>query len=228
MHVRFSIVFIAYLSLKIVVSNGFDEPISETSSLEEMSSSYETNLQDLNWSSESPVTDSSDLFSDMDLANTGTKVPWDNLYTLSDATVQSSCASLVNGLNLEARDDASCRPPKDTQPILTPEMLQLSKDPVGLLENMILPKKGQAPGSPGPSEQDPRFPDLFSDKEVRQRLQTLFDEDADPCAPDDDMYIFNACCDGPCEGISIPPVFADLIKDCELGITFFQSHLPAI
>jgi hypothetical protein len=222
MYVRFAVVFMTYLSLENVFSNRFDEPFPETSVLEEISSS-ETLVQNLNGSSESPVTDSSDLFSDMDLANSETNVPWDNLYTLADANVQSSCASQADRLNLEARDNALCRPSKD-QPTLTPEMLQLSEDPVGILENTIHPKKGQAPGPSEPSEQDPPFPDLFSDKEVREKVQPLFEDlDANPCPSDDGVHIFNACCDGPCEGLSIPPVFVNLIQNCNLGTFLNRS-----
>lgn len=188
----------------------FDESLS--SGITQGSDSFEPAMGNLDWNSKSPDSGvfepDADLFDvdgdafdgNMGLADSNTDIIWDpDSILLADATSSDFCASQANSLILEARDDGvSCPSPQKNEATPTP---QLFEDPVGFLENYLLPFKGQA------EEKKPSYPGILSDEQIKERdrlereagrMADPSDGSNDPCAPYRARgYIYNVCCERP-------------------------------
>jgi hypothetical protein len=167
-------------------------------SLNQGSDSLDVGMDNTDWISESPGFDLSDLdgdsinseadifISDTELWDTSTDIIWEQEPILADATFSNVCASEVDELNIEARDKASC-PSSQTEELLpSPQMLQLSEDPMGLLEEYLLPFQGETPawrppypGRLSPEQEQENEQEL--DNWIRMNFVPPYEVEEDPC-----------------------------------------------
>jgi hypothetical protein len=217
-------------------------------SLNQGSDSLDVAMDNTDWISESPGFDLSDLdgdsvnseadifISDMELWDTSTDIIWEQEPILADATFSNVCASEVNELNLEARDEASCSPSQTEELLPSPQMLQLSEDPVGLLEEYLLPFQGETPAwrppYPGrlPPEQEK---EQEIDNWIRMNFVPPYEVEEDPCYNLRYRgFVNNVCClslHEPREPVNeafnaaYPEFYRVALEGCHFGTAKFSS-----
>lgn len=142
--------FVAFIGvLHVYVANSFPNVLFSVNNVDETPSDmkiptdYSDALDNSNWISEPLFPNTFDLDVDVNVGEGNTDLFWDGEQPLANAAVDNSCISEVDGLSLEARDDASCSWIKQAEPELSSGMLSLFEDSTGIFESITSSREYQ-------------------------------------------------------------------------------------
>lgn len=164
---------------------------------------------------------SSDIFSgsdfdpinpNTDLANSGdSNTIWNDETFPMDATLQASCGTTADGSILKARGGESCSPPQ-AEFQLPSNLQQFNQDPLGLLQNNLLPTTGNRRET-GKGQVHELTPELLEQVQRGKKIMPIKDDEV--CMSD--YFIYNVCCDGPAYYPDEWPIITEFSDSLDYG-----------